>query len=88
MQTSAKERQHILAILQRIQQEDASDLATHQDSNDESEDPDEDELELSENLMQKLDLVVHLRTSCQQPQSLQGSVLLMTACCQSTGRSR
>lgn len=64
VQTSAKERQHILAILQRIQQDDGSDLATHQGSNDESEEVDEDEIELSEDLMQKLDLVVHLRTSC------------------------
>ena len=66
MQTSAKERQHILAVLRRIQQDDGSDLATHQDSNDESEDVDEDEdaIQLSEDLMQKLDLMVHLHTSC------------------------
>ncbi|KAL0051597.1 hypothetical protein WJX82_010553 [Trebouxia sp. C0006] len=55
-QTSDSERQHILSILQRFQQDDGSDHAAHQSSNADSEQDDDNELAISEALLQKLSL--------------------------------
>jgi hypothetical protein len=57
-QTSDSERQHILSILQRFQQDDGSDHAAHQSSNADSEQDDDNELAISEALLQKLSLSV------------------------------
>ncbi|KAA6430017.1 MAG: hypothetical protein FRX49_00448 [Trebouxia sp. A1-2] len=55
-QTSDSERQHILSILQRFQQDDGSDHAAHQSSNADSEQDDDNDLAISEALLQKLSL--------------------------------
>ncbi len=57
-QTSDSERQHILSILQRFQQDDGSDHATHPSLNADSEQDDDNELAISEALLQKLSLSV------------------------------
>ncbi len=65
-QTSDSERQRILSILQRFQQDDASDHAAHQSSNADSEQDSDNELAISEALLQKLSLSVsfHLKQQC------------------------
>ncbi|DBA99918.1 TPA: hypothetical protein ACH3X1_013802 [Trebouxia sp. C0004] len=55
-QTSDSERHRILSILQRFQQDDSSNHAAHQSSNADSEQDDENELAMSEALLQKLSL--------------------------------